>query len=323
MKWRKRVVMKIDRLLGILSVLANTERITIQELATRFEVSKRTIFRDLDTLNQSGVPIVTYSGIGGGVGIIEGYKLSRNILSKKDIKDVFTALNGLMSIEESSSLTNLMAKLIPEETSTIFSESAYVIDLSSWFQDSITQQKVSDLHQAVEKRKTIRIEYISRRSRSTRIVEPHKLVFKQSYWYLYAFCEENQEFRLFKVNRIADYEIMEVSFQCKPVEKIDFKNNFGAGLFSSQDQAPSFEVILEYHRTDEFLLTDKIDAKFFHRIDGTQERGQIKFSLSSLEWAADLVFSLQDKVKVIEPLALKDAIKDRIKKINGLYKDDI
>lgn len=70
--------MKIDRLLGILSVLANTERITIQELAERFEVSKRTIFRDLDTLNQSGVPIVTYSGIGGGVAIVEGYKLRRN-----------------------------------------------------------------------------------------------------------------------------------------------------------------------------------------------------------------------------------------------------
>jgi predicted DNA-binding transcriptional regulator YafY len=140
---------KIDRLLGILSVLANTDRITIQELAERFEVSKRTIFRDLDTLNESGVPIVTYSGIGGGVAIIEGYKLKRNILSKTDIKNVFTALNGLMSIDENPSLTNLLAKLIPEETSTVFSESDYVIDLSSWFQDSITHEKVSDLHKAI------------------------------------------------------------------------------------------------------------------------------------------------------------------------------
>jgi predicted DNA-binding transcriptional regulator YafY len=313
---------KIDRLLGILSVLANTGRITIQELAERFEVSKRTIFRDLDTLNESGVPIVTYSGIGGGVAIVEGYKLKRNILTKNDIKNVFTALNGLMSIDESTYLTNLMAKLIPEETSTIFSESDYVIDLSSWFQDSITQKKVSDLHKAIINRKCIYLEYISKRSRSTRIVQPHKLVFKQSCWYLYAICENNQEFRLFKVNRIAAYEIMDTSFNCKAVERIDFGKNFGAGLFSSEDPTSLFEVILEYDVTNEFFLTDKIDAKFFHRLNSTKEQGQIIFSVSNLEWATNLVFSLQDKVKVLAPLALKETVKTRIKRINALYKDD-
>ncbi len=315
--------MKIDRLLGILSVLANRSRITIQELAERFEVSKRTIFRDLDTLNQSGVPIVTYSGIGGGVAVIEGYKLKSNILLRNDIKNVFTALNGLMSIDESTDLTNLMAKLIPEETSTVFSESDYVIDLSSWFQDSITQEKVSDLHKAIKNRNCIYLEYISKRSRSARIIHPHKLVFKQSCWYLYAFCEDNQEFRLFKVSRIATYKIMDASFNCKTVEKIDFRKDFGVGLFSSKDSTSLFEIILEYDVTNEFFLTDKIDAKFFHRINSAKEKGQIIFSVSDLEWATNLVFSLQDKVKVIAPIALKEAVKTRIKRINALYKDDI
>jgi len=313
---------KIDRLLGISSVLANTDRITIQELAERFEVSKRTIFRDLDTLNESGVPIVTYSGIGGGVAIVEGYKLKRNILSKNDMKNVFTALNGLMSIDGSTSLTNLMAKLIPEKTSAVFSESDYVIDLSSWFQDSITHEQVSDLHKAIKNRNCIYLEYISKRSRSARIVQPHKLVFKQSCWYLYAFCEDNQKFRLFKVNRIATYEIMDVSFNFKAVEKIDFGKDFGVGLFSSQDPASLFEVILEYDVTNEFFLTDKIDAKFIHRINSAKESGQIMFSVSNLEWATNLVLSLQDKVKVIAPLALKEAVKTRIKRITALYKDD-
>ena len=315
--------MKIDRLLGILNVLANRSRTTVQELADRFEVSKRTIFRDLDTLNEAGVPIVTYSGIGGGVSVIDGYKLKNNILSKNDIKNVFTALNGLMSIDESTDLTNLIAKLIPEETSTVFSESDYVIDLSSWFQDSITQEKVSVLHKAIKNQNCIYLEYISKRSRSARIVHPHKLVFKQSYWYLYAFCEDNQEFRLFKVNRIVTYKIMDTSFNCKVVEKIDFRKDFGTDLFSSQDPTSLFEVILEYDVTNEFFLTDKIDAKFFHRISSAEEKGQIIFSVSNLEWATDLVFSLQDKVKVIAPLKLKEAIKTRIKRINELYKDDI
>lgn len=315
--------MKIDRLLGILNVLANTEKITIQELAERFEVSRRTISRDLDTLNESGVPIVTYPGIGGGVAVIEGYKLKNNILLKNDIKNVFTALNGLMSIDKNHNLSNLMAKLIPEETSTVFSESDYVIDLSSWFQDSITQEKVSDLYKAIRNRKCVRLEYISKRSRSSRVIQPHKLVFKQSYWYLYAFCEDKQEFRLFKVNRIVDFEILDADFNCKVVEKIDFQNNFDVGLFSSQDSATLFEVILEYDVANEFFLTDKVDAKFFHRISSSEKSGKIMFNVSNLEWAADLVFSLQDKVKVIAPLELKKEIKTRIKRIHELYKDDI
>lgn len=315
--------MKIDRLLGILNVLANTDRTTIQELAERFEVSKRTIFRDLDTLNQSGIPIVTYPGIGGGVSVIEGYKLKNNILSKEDIKNVFTALNGLNSIDESTDLTNLVAKLIPEETSTVFSESDYVIDLSSWFQDSITQGKVSALHEAIKNHNRVYLEYISKRSRSVRIIHPYKLVFKQAYWYLYAFCEDKQEFRLFKVNRIAVYEIMDSYFNCRQVEKIDFRKDFGNGLFSSQDSTPLFQVILEYNFDNESILVDKIDAKFLHRISEEEGKGQIIFSVSDLEWTANLVFSMQDKVKVIAPLELKEAIRNKIKRINDLYKDDI
>ncbi|NSA17669.1 putative DNA-binding transcriptional regulator YafY [Clostridium saccharobutylicum] len=306
--------MKIDRLLGILNVLANVDRITIQELAERFEVSKRTIFRDLETLNESGVPIVTYSGIGGGVSIIEGYKIKNNILSKKDKKNIFTALNGLMSIDESSDLTNLIAKLIPEEISMVFSESDYVIDLSSWFQDSITQEKVSILHEAIKNRNCIYLEYISQSSHSSRIIHPHKLVFKQSYWYLYAFCENKREFRLFKINRIVDIKVTDVSFNCKSIEKIDFRKNFSTDLFYSQDKSSLFEVILEYDVTNEFFLTDTIDAKFFHRISSAEEKGQIIFPVSNLQWAANLVFNLQDKVKVIAPIELKEAIKTRIKK---------
>ncbi|EKQ57270.1 MULTISPECIES: YafY family protein [unclassified Clostridium] len=315
--------MKIDRLLGILNVLANTDKTTIQELAERFEVSKRTIFRDLDTLNKSGVPIATYPGIGGGVSVIEGYKLKSNILSKNDIKNVFTALNGLMSIDENTDLTNLIAKLIPEETSMVFSESDYVIDLSSWFQDSITQEKVSILYKAIKNRKCIYLEYISKSSRSSRMIQPYKLVFKQSYWYLYAFCEDKQEFRFFRINRIVNLKIMDKGFSCKVVEKIDFRKDFAIGLFSSQDQTSLFEVILEYDSNNEFLLTNKIDAKFFHRKSRSEEKGQIIFLVSDIEWAAELVFSLQDKVKVIAPIELKEAIKTRIKRINELYKDDI
>ncbi|OOM82524.1 hypothetical protein CLPUN_01010 [Clostridium puniceum] len=128
---------------------------------------------------------------------------------------------------------------------------------------------------------------------------------------------------MFKINRIVDLKIMDENFNCKVVERINFRNNFSVGLFSSQDPTKLFEVVLEYDVTNEFVLTDKIDAKFFHRINSAKEKGQIIFSVSDLEWATNLVFSLQDKVKVITPFELKEAIKTRIKRMNELYKDYI
>jgi predicted DNA-binding transcriptional regulator YafY len=310
--------MKIDRLLGILNILVNTDRITIKDLAERFEVSRRTIFRDLDTLDKSGIPITTYSGIGGGVSVVEGYKCKRSIFSRNDIKNIFTALSGLMSINKNDDLINLMAKIIPEQTETIFSESDYLIDLSSWFQDSITQEKVTDLHEAIEKHKYIDIEYISKSSRKMRTIHPYKLVFKQAYWYLYGFCEDNNQFRLFKLNRIVSYRILDKSFECKSVEEIDFKNDFGAYLFDPQDSKTLYNIKLEYNSINEFFLTDKIDAKFFQR-KSNEENGYILFQVSDLDWTADWIIGMQDKVKVIAPLELKEKVKLRIKKMNEIY----
>lgn len=113
------VFLKIDRLLGLLCILVSTDKITVQELADRFEVSKRTIFRDLETLNRSGIPIVSYPGIGGGVGIVEGYKVDKKVLSMEDAKKIFTALNGLKSIDGDNSVTNLIMSLICRLGSTI------------------------------------------------------------------------------------------------------------------------------------------------------------------------------------------------------------
>lgn len=314
--------MKIDRLLGILNILINTDRITIKELAERFEVSKRTIFRDLDTLDKSGIPIVTYSGIGGVVSVVEGYKYKKSIFSRNDIKNIFTALSGFMSIDKNNDLINLMAKIMPEETKTIFSKSDYLIDLSSWFQDSITQRKIIDLHKAIENYKCICIEYISKNSRRKRIVHPYKLVFKQSYWYLYGFCEDNNEFRMFKISRIVSYIILNKDFNRKSIEKINFKKDFGTDLFNPQDSRTLYNVTLEYDIINEFFLTNKIDAKFFLR-KSSEKKGHIIFQVSDLDWTADFVISMQDKVKVISPLELKNKMKLRIKNMSKIYKDDI
>lgn len=314
--------MKIDRLLGLLNILVDTDRITVNELAERFEVSKRTIFRDIDTLNQAGIPIVTYSGVGGGVSVVEGYKYKKSIFSKNDKKNIFIALSGLISINKNQDLINLMAKLIPEETKSIFSESDYLIDLSSWFKESITNGKVNDLYEALEMKKSIHIDYISKKYRKERVIHPYKLIFKQSYWYIYAFCEEDSEFRLFKINRIASYEVMDRTFERKSIEELELISNFGNDFFCGKNSKGLYEVKLEYEARNEFFLTEKFDGEFLKR-SSESEKGYIIFQVNNLDWASDLVISMQDKVKVISPPELIDNIKLKLKNIMRFYKDDI
>ncbi|MDD3224136.1 MAG: YafY family protein [Clostridium sp.] len=317
--------MKVERLLGLICTLVNTDKkITIQQLANHFEVSKRTIFRDLDTLNRAGIPIVSYPGIGGGIAILQNYKIDKNLLSTSDTEKLFTALRGLKSINGDTSITNLIAKLVPEKCVDVFSKSDYVIDLSSWFNDSIIYDKISKLHHAICDCYYISIEYISRNSHSMRTVEPHKLIFKQSNWYLYAFCQKQNDFRLFKISRIVSYKILTKHFKRRPVDTIKFDNNYGVELFSPQNEAKLFEVVLEYDVADEFDLTNKIDASFFRRnINVKSNCGQIRFQVSNLTWTTDLIFSILNKVRVISPDELKQEIKHRLNKINFYYKDDI
>lgn len=137
--------MRIQRLLGILCVLANVQKITVQELAERFEVSKRTIFRDLEALNGAGIPIMSYLGTGGGISIVNGYTVDKRVLSTDDTNKLYTALNGLKSIDGDASIKNLIAKLVPGQENTALSQSQYVINLSSWFSDSIIKEKNGSL----------------------------------------------------------------------------------------------------------------------------------------------------------------------------------
>lgn len=316
--------MKTDRLLGLLSILADTDKITIRELSERLEVSKRTIYRDLEALNLAGIPIISYPGARGGVSIMDGYRVDTRVLTGDDKTRIYTALNGLKSIEQDPAITNLIAKLVPEQGAAVFSQSGYLIDLSSWFSDSVVHEKITALGRAVRDHRCIRMEYISRNARLSRIVEPHKLVFKQSDWYLYGYCRERMDFRLFKIRRIASLEVLDESFLPRVLDSIEFSGNYGEELYSSAKKDGLTEVVLEYDISDEFYLSGKLDASLFETAaDGDSSTGHIRFHVSSLSRAADFVFAFLDRVRVVSPPELLDEIRQRLNKINIYYKGDI
>ena len=141
--------MKIDRLIGILSVLLQQEKITAPELAERFEVSRRTINRDTEDLCKAGIPIRTMQGKDGGISIMDGYRMDRTILTSKDMQMILAGLRSLDSVSGSKNYSRLMEKIQAGSSEFITGRDSILIDLSSWYRESLAP-KVETLQEAIE-----------------------------------------------------------------------------------------------------------------------------------------------------------------------------
>ena len=141
--------MKIDRLIGILSVLLQKGKTTAPELAERFEVSRRTISRDIEALCMAGIPIQTAQGAGGGISVMEGFSMDRTLLTSKDMKMILAGLRSLDSVSGSNYYGLLMEKIKPGSSHIIAGSDSVLIDLSSWNRDAIAP-KVSLIQDAIE-----------------------------------------------------------------------------------------------------------------------------------------------------------------------------
>ena len=128
--------MKIDRLIGILSILLQQEKITAPELAKKFEVSRRTINRDIENLCKAGIPIVTKQGQNGGISIIDGYKIDKTLLTSSDMQAILSGLGSLDSVSGTNQVSILMEKL--GASNFISGNPNILIDLSSWYKDSLS-----------------------------------------------------------------------------------------------------------------------------------------------------------------------------------------
>ena len=192
--------MKMERLIGILSILLQRDKITAPELAEQFEVSRRTIQRDIESLCQAGIPIATAQGTGGGISILEGYRVDRTVLTTPEMQAILAGLQSLDSVSGTRRYAQLMEKLSAGSTGR---DSHILIDLSSWYKTSLSP-KIEAIHSAIRQHQTIRFTYFSPRETALRTIEPYDLVFQWSSWYVWGWCQTRQDFRLFKLNRMTD-----------------------------------------------------------------------------------------------------------------------
>ena len=190
--------MKIDRLVGILTVLLRQGSATAPELAARFEVSRRTISRDVEDLCRAGIPLVTTQGYGGGISIAEGYRLRPDLLTREELETLLAGLGGMGTVTRGPHITTLLEKLPP-------GEGAIAIDLASHYQGSLTG-KIALLRQCIREKRLVTFRYWYRKGACQREVEPYRLLYRWRDWYLWGWCRLRQDYRLFKLSRLWEPE---------------------------------------------------------------------------------------------------------------------
>lgn len=218
--------MKIDRLMGILTILLRQDKATAPELARRFEVSRRTVNRDIDDLCRAGVPLVTTQGHGGGISIAPGYKLDKTLLTRGELQAVLAGLGGVDSVSKTAGARALAEKLSPKDCPA---QEVLLIDLASHYKGALTH-KIGEIKRAIENSACIAFCYYAEKGESQRRVEPYRLVYQWADWYVLGFCLGRQAFRLFKLNRLWGLSVLDTPFRPRPIpaEELDFSRYFAA-----------------------------------------------------------------------------------------------
>ena len=303
--------MKIDRLIGILSVLLQKEKMTAPELAEKFEVSRRTINRDIEDLCKAGIPIQTSQGTGGGISIMEGYRLDRTILTSKDMQMILAGLRSLDSVSGSSYYCQLMEKIRTGSSEFISGRDSILIDLSSWYGDSLTP-KIETIQDAVENRHLVRFQYYAPSGESERTVEPYFLVFRWSSWYLWGWCKDRKDFRMFKLNRMDRIQKTDESFECRNIAMPDLSNEkiFPGGI----------KVKVLFEPDQKWRLVEEFGPKCFTEYDD----GRLLFTgdYTDLGNLITWLMTFGDKAEVIEPRKAREAISQMVKRMMKIYKED-
>ena len=178
--------------------------VTAAELAERFEVSVRTIYRDIDALSSAGIPVYTEAGRNGGIHLLSDFVLNQIVLSGQEKQEILSVLQGLSAVSNGYG-TDILEKL--SALFNVHSANWLEADFSRWGEKNRDNGKFEILKTAVLQRRCITIRYAgSDGTVGERVIQPLKLYYKSKDWYLKAYCRLRQEFRLFKINRIRVYD---------------------------------------------------------------------------------------------------------------------
>lgn len=298
--------MKIERLIGIITTLQQKEKVTAPYLAEKFEVSRRTINRDIEDICRAGIPIVTTQGTNGGISLMEGFALDTTVFTKQELSAVFTGLKSLDSVSHSQSADKLASKMGAGDTLDLMD--CMTIDLASFYKSSLSA-KIELIKKGISERRCITFHYYYNKGEDDKLIEPYRIYFMWSDWYVFGFCRQRQDFRLYKLRRLWDLQLGEESYEVRaiPDEKLQFNT----------------------HMTDDYLVTAIYDSSVKYKLVeeygpdsfSVMDDGQLyaKWGFNSAEDALPWFLGLGDKVKIMEPPEMVELMKNTLATISEQY----
>jgi len=292
-----------NRLFEIVYLLLNKNRITARELAERFEVSTRTIYRDIDAISLAGIPVYTEKGKGGGISLLPEFILSRSVFSEQEQNEILSALQGVTLLQPADSTLAL------QKLSAIFNKTAsnwLEVDFSGWGYED--RDFWDGLKTAILQRRVAEFDYYSSYSEKTlRRAEPMQLWFKSRSWYLKAYDIIKQDMRVFKLTRMLNLKITDEIFA-------------GRGLSVSMDNPPAVEKPLPLISLRLLIKPEmayRVLDEFSANIEGQDEDGSFRISarLPEDSWVYSTILSYGEHIEVLEPVHIRDVIREKAQKI--------
>lgn len=298
--------MKMDRLIGIITTLQQKKTVTAPYLAEKFEVSRRTINRDIEAICKAGIPIVTTQGANGGISIMEGFSLDTTVFTEQELAAIFTGLKSLDSVSHASSAEKLAQKI--GGSSAIKLVDHMMIDLSSFYKDDLAS-KIDQIKLAIKETRCISFHYCYNKGEEDKLIEPYLIVFKWSDWYVFGFCKERQDFRLYKLRRLWNLTVTDETY--------------------AQREVPEEQKDFGFHLTDDYVITAVYDPSVKYRL--VEEYGPNSFTVQEdgtlyTQWgftrpkdAVEWFLRFGDKVKVLGPPEMVGRMKAALTSIQNLY----
>ncbi|MBU3127578.1 helix-turn-helix transcriptional regulator [Clostridium tagluense] len=321
--------MRLHRLLGIIMLLNSRGIMKAGDLAKILETSERTIYRDMDILCETGIPILSVPGPSGGFSFMEGYKINSNNLASEDVVNLLLSSMGVHSEKNTEMAQQLKNSIIKLENTVskehkeeiIKAKEKFFIDSDPWWGKRIQNQNVDIIKKSVLNLKKLKLHYKKYNGEiSERIIRPYGAVVKNSDWYVIAFCEFKNEIRIFKCSRIENIEVLAESFSMPLnfyLEEFweNSKHQFirQAYLKVNHDSYPvKIKFYEEKKRTLEgfyVLSSIKVADNWIYDID-----------MISFQTACNVIFPLSDRIEILEPIELREYVIKKINKILNLYK---
>ncbi len=289
-----------NRLFEIVYILIQKRKVTAKELANKFEVSTRTIYRDIEILSSANIPVYTTKGKEGGIGILDEYVLNKTILTEEEQRQILFALQGMKKVRGRNE------KDVLEKLSVLFNKKVdewIKIDFSNWGKDDKQEERFDMIKAAILNKNQIEIVYYnSNGEENKRIVEPLQIWFKDKSWYLISYCKLKKDYRIFKITRIKEIRVLKEHFERElPQEKKEENYNFRKIMLELEiSKEMAYRVYDEFESKE---ITKKEDGNFLVKVEYPEN-----------EWVYGYILSFGEYVKVLCPNRAKNFIKSKLEK---------